>query len=317
MRLWLAKNSEVPLREQLATQIMLGITSGDLASGERLPSTRELARRFSIHSNTVSAAYRELARRGWVDLRRGSGVYVRGRAIDNPLETSLELDQLIQMFLQLARDRGFSLEEIRGRIQHWLGLEQPDHFLVIEPDEELRRILVAEIEEATRFKVTGAHPEECADERLLAGAAPVALYGQAESVRSVLAPGTSCLLLNSRSVPESLEGQERPEGDELIAVVSHWPDFLRWSRTMLLAAELDPDSLSFRDARERGWQKGLKSSAFVIADALTASQLPADIRTRIFRIIADSSRQELREYVKRFLKKGSTAAGCDTSTSTT
>jgi DNA-binding transcriptional regulator YhcF (GntR family) len=66
MRLWLAKNSEVPLREQLATQIVLGITSGDLKSGERLPNTRELARRFSIHSNTVSAAYRELARLGRV-----------------------------------------------------------------------------------------------------------------------------------------------------------------------------------------------------------------------------------------------------------
>src|SRR5215210_5281601 len=101
MRLWLAKNSEVPLREQLATQIMLGITSGDLVSGERLPSTRDVARRFSIHSNTVSAAYRELARRGWVEFRKGSGVYVRGRATDAPLDDNLELDELIQTFLQL------------------------------------------------------------------------------------------------------------------------------------------------------------------------------------------------------------------------
>jgi hypothetical protein len=77
---------------------------------------------------------------------------------------------------------------------------------------------------------------------------------------------------------------------------------------MLLAAELDPDTLSFRDAREPGWQKGLRSSAFVITDALTASQLPADTRTRIFRILADSSLTELREYVKRFLKKRSGAA---------
>jgi GntR family transcriptional regulator len=308
MRLWLAKNSGVPLREQLATQIMLGITSGDLASGERLPSTRELARRFCIHSNTVSAAYRELARRGWVEFRKGSGVYVRRlRAPHNPLEANLELDQLIQMFLQLARDRGFSLAEIRGRIEHWLGLQPPTRFLVVEPDEELRRILVAEISEATAFPVAGASPEECSEASILVGAAPVALYGQAERVRAVLPPGTACLLLNSRSVPESLEGQERPSGDALIAVVSHWPDFLRWSRTMLLAAELDPDSLSFRDARQSGWQKGLRSSAFVIADALTASQLPDGTRTRIFRIIADSSLAELRQYVRRFLKKQSTA----------
>ncbi len=76
MRLWLSKSSDVPLREQLTTQIMLGIVSDDLRAGQRLPSTRELARRFRIHANTVSAAYRELAKQGWLEFRRGSGVYV-------------------------------------------------------------------------------------------------------------------------------------------------------------------------------------------------------------------------------------------------
>src|SRR4029078_9443643 len=60
MRLWLSKNSSVPLREQLVRQIMFGVVSGDLKPGQRLPSTRELARRFLIHSNTVSAAFRGL-----------------------------------------------------------------------------------------------------------------------------------------------------------------------------------------------------------------------------------------------------------------
>ena len=83
MRLWLSKNSEIPIREQLITQITLGIVSNDLKPRERLPSTRDLARRYSIHANTVSAAYRELARRGWVEFRKGSGVYVRART-DEP-----------------------------------------------------------------------------------------------------------------------------------------------------------------------------------------------------------------------------------------
>jgi hypothetical protein len=108
-------------------------------------------------------------------------------------------------------------------------------------------------------------------------------------------------------VPESLEGQERPTPDQLIAVVSHWPDFLKWSRTMLVAAQLDPDSLSLRDARVPGWQKGLGSSAFVITDALTANEMAARIPTRIFRIIADSSLEELRAIVKEFLGKQMTA----------
>ncbi len=55
MRLWLARRPEVSLREQLVTQVILGILCGELAAGERLPSTRELARRFHLHPNTVSA----------------------------------------------------------------------------------------------------------------------------------------------------------------------------------------------------------------------------------------------------------------------
>src|SRR5579875_2376753 len=76
MRLWFSANSDVPLYRQLMTQVQLAILSGDLRPGDRLPSTRELARRFAIHPNTVSAGYRELERDGWTELRHGSGVYV-------------------------------------------------------------------------------------------------------------------------------------------------------------------------------------------------------------------------------------------------
>jgi hypothetical protein len=77
---------------------------------------------------------------------------------------------------------------------------------------------------------------------------------------------------------------------------------LKWARTILVAAALDPDAMSFRDAREAGWRKGLTSSAMVITDALTATRLPAGCRTRVFRIIADSSLDELRNF-KEFLGK--------------
>ena len=39
MRFWFARNSDVPIREQLVTQVVLGILSDDLHPGERLPST--------------------------------------------------------------------------------------------------------------------------------------------------------------------------------------------------------------------------------------------------------------------------------------
>src|ERR1044071_2256302 len=131
MRIWLSKNSEVPVREQLATQLMLGIVSWDLKPGQKLPSTRELARRFGIHSNTVSAAYRDLAERGWVELRKGSGIYVREHPGEAALGTGFELDHLFAAFLQAARERGYTLGEIQTRIKRMLELQPPDHFLVI------------------------------------------------------------------------------------------------------------------------------------------------------------------------------------------
>jgi DNA-binding transcriptional regulator YhcF (GntR family) len=76
MRLWLNRSADVPLREQLITQVVLAILTREVLPGQRLPSTRELARRFGIHPNTASAAYRQLEQEGWLELRHGSGVFV-------------------------------------------------------------------------------------------------------------------------------------------------------------------------------------------------------------------------------------------------
>ncbi len=300
MRIWLSKNSEVPVREQLVTQIVLGIVSRDLKPGQRLPSTRELARRFGIHSNTVSAAYRDLAGRGWVELRRGSGIYVCSHHDgEGPPGAGLELEQLIAAFLQAARERGHSLAEVQSSLKRLLELQPPDHFVVVEPDEELRAILVTEIREATAFRVYGVRPEACADAAALAGGLAVALYGQeGERTRAALPPGTPCVLVHARSVQGSMQGQELPPPDALVAVVSRWPGFLRWARTMLVAAGIDPEAVSARDARTRGWQRGLPSAAFVITDAVTAARLPQGCDARVFRIIADHSIAELRGFVE-------------------
>ncbi|MGE0882030.1 MAG: GntR family transcriptional regulator [Blastocatellales bacterium] len=301
MQIWLSKDSEVSIREQLTAQIKLAILSQDLTPGEKLPSTRELARRLRIHSNTVSAAYRELAERGWVDMRTGSGIYVRKFTREVELEAQLGLDNLIIEFLQVARRKGFSLAEIQSRIKHWLRLQPPDHFLVIDPDPEFREILVAEIANATGFRVAGISVEECSNHTKLIGAVPVALYGQAEIVLAALPPKMACLLIRTRSVTETLKYETPPMAEELIAVVSRWPAFLQYARSVLAAVKVDEDALSFRDARENGWQKGLRTASFIIADAAIAAQIPPGIRVRTFQIISDASLSELRNYVDKFL----------------
>ena len=296
MRLWISKNSEVPIREQLVTQIVLGIVSNDLKIAERLPSTRELARRYDIHANTVSAAYRELARRGWVEFRKGSGVYVRPRN-DEPLEDGLALDQVISRFLRNLREEGYSLAEIQTGIQRSLSMQRPDHFVLLEPDAELRAILVAEVATATKAKVKGVGPEEV---DRAAGGVPLVLYGHMGEYADRIKPETDVLVLHSASIVESFRGETKPSREALVAIVSRWPEFLRWSRTLLVAAGLDADALSFRDARERNWEKGLRSAAFVITDSLMAPRIPAGCPVKVFRVLAEASLKEIRDYAERF-----------------
>ncbi|MGH9751509.1 MAG: GntR family transcriptional regulator [Blastocatellia bacterium] len=310
MQIWLSKGSDVPLREQLIAQIKLAILSQDLKPGQKLPSTREIARRFKIHSNTVSAAYRELSEAGWVDMRAGSGIYVRKFKSENTIEgvetqdfASLLLDNLIVEFLQVARRKGFALTDIQARIRHWMRLQPPDHFLVIDPDPDLRAVLIAEIKAATDFRVEGASVDDCSSHGVLVGAIPVALYVQAEIVTAALPPKTACLLIHMRSAPETLKDEKRPSKTDLITVVSHWPDFLRFAHSVLAAVNIDPDSLNFRNTAEKGWERGLRASSFVITDAATAARMPPGIHVRVFRVIADPSLSELRNYVEKFLTK--------------
>ena len=154
MRLWFSAASEVPIYRQLATQVQLAILSGDLKPGERLPSTRELARRFSIHPNTVSAGYRQLARDGWVEYRHGSGVYIQSEAA--PAQTPEQiLDQHIVAFFKAVRELRLPAVAIRQRVAEWIAAPPPDHFVLIDPDVDAREILLTEIRKLTTWPAVG------------------------------------------------------------------------------------------------------------------------------------------------------------------
>jgi DNA-binding transcriptional regulator YhcF (GntR family) len=296
MQLWFARGSEVSIREQLVTQVVLGILGDDLAPGQRLPSTRELARRFHLHPNTVSAGYRQLARDRWVENRRGSGVFVRANKPEMPLSSALALDQMIASLFRSSRKQGIALPALRARLRQWLELQPPDRFLLIEPDEDLRRIVASEIEQAVAFPVTSCGLQDCS--KSLEGSIPVALPNRVATVRQALPDGIELLTLHFRSVPSSL-GQWLPApSGALVGIASGWPDFLKLARTMLSAAGFHPDSLVLRDARKPNWQRGLKQTAAVVCDSLTAKELPPGCRAIPFSLIAESSLDELKRYVE-------------------
>ena len=76
------KEAGRPLVVRIAAAITADIRRGALRAGDRLPSTRELARRFGVNRNTVVAAYDELGAQGWIASRGAAGTFVAGELPD-------------------------------------------------------------------------------------------------------------------------------------------------------------------------------------------------------------------------------------------
>lgn len=308
MRLWLNRTGDISLREQLITQVVLGILCRELLPGQRLPSTRDLARRFGIHANTASAAYRQLQQDGWVEHHHGSGVFVchkRPATPSNPeLALDMNLDQLIGDFISRARKLGASQSMISARLRRWLALEPPARWLLIEPDPELRAIVIHEMEHALALPVIGCAPGEIGEPGLLKGSLPAVLPSKAAAVRKLLPAGTELIVLQVHPVAPELQAYLQryfpAHSTDLLGIASRWSEFQRIAQTMLIAAGLSPECLLLRDATRPGWKRGLDATSAVVCDSLTAEELPKNCFPIAFQLIAAASIVELRAMESRF-----------------
>src|SRR5215472_962215 len=66
----------VPLAAQISAQVRAAVAAGVLRTGDRLPSTRDLAAALSVSRTVVTTAYVQLFAEGWLKGRHGSGTYV-------------------------------------------------------------------------------------------------------------------------------------------------------------------------------------------------------------------------------------------------
>ncbi|ASR54181.1 GntR family transcriptional regulator [Cellulomonas sp. CW35] len=78
-----------PLFAQIAAQVRGAVASGELRTGDRLPSARVLATSLEVNLHTVLRAYQDLRDEGLLDLRRGRGAVIAGHAdyaaLDEPV----------------------------------------------------------------------------------------------------------------------------------------------------------------------------------------------------------------------------------------
>jgi GntR family transcriptional repressor for pyruvate dehydrogenase complex len=89
------------LSQQLSEQVLELIVAQGLKAGDRLPTMKELARTFSVATPTIREALRRLQAIGAVDIRHGSGIYVRkaeqGPMIANPHFGGLGAESILQL----------------------------------------------------------------------------------------------------------------------------------------------------------------------------------------------------------------------------
>lgn len=99
--------------EQVAVQIETRILRGELRSGDRLPTERELAEQFHVSRTAVREAMKILAQKGLVDMRPGRGTIV----IDGAHEAMQDSIGLV-MKLKLGEVGGSdNLVEVRGILE--------------------------------------------------------------------------------------------------------------------------------------------------------------------------------------------------------
>lgn len=76
MKLTIPLRNDAPLGRQIFEGLREAILSGRLRSGDRLPSTRDLAEQWGVSRTVVLVAFEQLLAEGYVASRRGSGTYV-------------------------------------------------------------------------------------------------------------------------------------------------------------------------------------------------------------------------------------------------
>jgi DNA-binding transcriptional regulator YhcF (GntR family) len=89
-RLRVDAHSPIPMRWQLSEQLKHVIERGGVPRDQALPSIREMAGFLGINPNTVARAIEDLKRSGYVEPRRGKGVFVASAPPTRPSPTLRE-----------------------------------------------------------------------------------------------------------------------------------------------------------------------------------------------------------------------------------
>ncbi len=101
---------QVRASESVVLQLRGMVAAGDVQPGDRLPTLAEMARLFKVSKTTVAEALRVLAAQGVVEVRHGSGTYVRAQSEQMVLEA-------LDLYVSVTKESVEKLYELRRMIE--------------------------------------------------------------------------------------------------------------------------------------------------------------------------------------------------------
>ena len=113
MEIILSNSSPKPIYEQITSQIKAMIMSGELKSGDAMPSMRGLARDLHISVITAQHAYEDLQRDGFIETVAGRGTFVAAQNKDFIREEQLRIaEEKLYEAARIGRENDIALERL-------------------------------------------------------------------------------------------------------------------------------------------------------------------------------------------------------------
>ena len=121
MILTVDSGSAIPPYEQIRSQIEAMVATGTLASGDRLPSIRQLAHDLGLAGGTVARAYSELEQARLVISRRRTGTVVADGVVQPAGERRRRLAEAAEQYARTAALLGAAADDAQDAVRRALG----------------------------------------------------------------------------------------------------------------------------------------------------------------------------------------------------
>ena len=113
MEIIISSNTSKPIYEQITSQMKAMIMSGELQTGDPIPSMRALAKSLHISVITVQKAYEDLHRDGFIETTVGRGSFVSAQNKDFfQEEQHRRAEEHLQEAADIARSGGIPLSKL-------------------------------------------------------------------------------------------------------------------------------------------------------------------------------------------------------------